>query len=995
MAQLQVSSGAVVAIAASFTAEPMLPALRFILGKAGLAMGVECAPYHQVFQELLSGDGLLSSNEAGVNLILVRLEDFLRDVKELERAQTVLFETTRDLTKALEPYAKRAQVPTVFVLLKPSPRALAHLFSELEEATESLGGFAQPLPGIHVVTSDEVDRVSCGEKYDDLRDDIAHIPFTEEYYASIALAVARKIHALRVPALKVLALDCDNTLWRGVVGEDGVQGISIPRPLLSVQRFAVREQSKGTLLCLASKNSEQDVLDVFAQRSDMALRLDHVLALRVNWLAKSANLESLARQFGLGLDSFVFLDDSPIECAEMRAALPEVLTLQLPPEEEIEKFLSNLWAFDKLTVTAEDQRRTSMYRENAARDSLEESTTNIAEFIASLELFIDISPPRDDEWPRVAQLTHRTNQFNFTTLRRSEAEIRALQSSGSSVLRVCVHDRFGDYGLVGVIISHTADGYLLVDTFLLSCRVLGRGVEHAMLRTLGEVAEQRRLPSVHLPFRRTSKNEPALAFSASVVASYGVQEHDGMTYKIPVEFARTIVHRPGGDPDAVIKARRSESLKRLDSDLQIAAPSVANRSDRYTSLARHLSSGGAVLEAMRSETRRARSLSTTALPPKGEVERRLMELWKELLNIDALGVEDDYFALGGNSVLAARMFAEISRRFGIRLPITTILELSTVRALGQRITSQGSFDGSKLLELKSGGDRKFFLVHDGDGETLLYLNLARRMPAEISVIGVGPRRIARVPLAHTRIEEMAGHYLTEVRKEQPSGPYMLGGLCAGGVIAYEMALQLRSAGEQVKLLAILDAAAPRAKKRSLRITRERFDRLRELLDEFRDRRESFGRRAYLLGRATLGRVSNILVWEFSSRTRRASSMLRFHLLRMVLACQWPWPSFLPELTVREIYDWAEARYFPKPLSNSGVLLVRARAGEDSDVADIPYREIYASDELGWDDLISDVGMVDVEGGHASMLQEPFIGSLAAALIPRVLESPQPIHPMTR
>ena len=169
-----------------------------------------------------------------------------------------------------------------------------------------------------------------------------------------------------------------------------------------------------------------------------------------------------------------------------------------------------------------------------------------------------------------------------------------------------------------------------------------------------------------------------------------------------------------------------------------------------------------------------------------------------ILGIDGLGVEDDYFALGGTSLIAARLFAEITRQFGVKLPLTTILKLPTVRALVAVILSGSKSRIRRLIELKRGGPHNFFLVHDGDGETLLYLNLARRMPSDFTVLGIEPQRIAGVPLAHARIEDMAACYIEEMRKRQ-SGPYLLGGMCAGGVIAYEIASQLTRRGERVEL----------------------------------------------------------------------------------------------------------------------------------------------------------------------------------------------------
>jgi FkbH-like protein len=979
MSDLQAFSRPALAIAASFTAEPLQQALRFLLDEAGLDLEVQFAPYNQVFQELLSRTSLLASNGQGANVVLVRFEDFIRDVPDPNTAEILLERTTLEFLDALTRFGVQAKSPTVVVVFGPSTRAPVELLPQLERAASLLNERAQELHGIHLLTADETEG-----RYDSVRDELAHIPFTEEYFASLALAITRRVHALRKPAHKVLVLDCDNTLWSGVVGEDGVEGISFPRAMLDLQRFAVDAQANGTLVCLASKNTEQDVLEVFEKRPEMVLKTEHIVAHRINWKSKSENIASLAGELNLGLDSFVFIDDNPVECAQVRAALPQVVTLQLP-ESEIAQFLARLWVFDKLSVTAEDTRRTAMYRENAARQSLEASATDIGDFIASLGLVVDIAPPAENEWPRVAQLTQRTNQFNFTTLRRTEAEMRAAASEASSlVLRVNVRDRFGEYGLVGLVVAKTEGGRLLVDTLLLSCRVLGRGVEHAMLRHLGEIAAARKLSHVELPVIATAKNEPARAFAADVAGAYKLEDEKRVLYRIPVEFACGISHRPGQDPEAVIKARRSGDAKEPSS-----APSdssIANRSERYTRLARDLGSGTAILEAARAKNLRSRNLANRLEEPSTETERALVALWRELLNVEELGVQDDYFALGGTSLVAAQMFAEIGKRFETKLPLTTILEYPSIRPLALAIDAQrtaGSARGASsevLVELKPGGERHFFLIHDGDGETLLYRNLARRMPDHVSVFGIEPRRLTGVPLAHTRIEDMAKFYINEMRNKQPHGPYLLGGLCAGGVIAYEMASQLKSAGETVQLVALFDAAKPRARKRVGRISKQRVGRLEAVFAGVRGEHGILVPRLYSSIKEASAKLMNALVWEVSSRAKRLTTRVRFRVLHRTLERGHPWPSTVPELTVREIYDSAEAHYSPKALSDAGVTLLRAQSGDSNDQ---PYREVYADETFEWRSVARDIAVIDVKGGHSSMLQEPFVESLVAALTPKV------------
>ena len=543
-------------IAATFTAEPLLTSLTYVLQLAGLGLDVSFAPYNQVFQELLSNASPFAVNTNGVNLLLVRFEDFVRDVPDDHAAREIISRTTEELSSALSSHAARARVPTVVALLASSPLAKASVSADLDFARRQLNKHARSLPGVTLVSSEEIDLVSEGERYDRVSDELGHIPFTYQHFSSLALSIARKIHAVRTPAQKVLVLDCDNTLWRGVVGEDGLDGIEITPAFASIQQFAIKAHAEGALICLVSKNVERDVLEVFEKREDMLLRTDHIVAHRINWQTKPANIVSLARSLNLGLKSFVFLDDNPVECALMRTELPQIITLELPPEDQVQSFIAQLWVFDKISTTDEDARRTQMYKEDSARRESEKSALDIHDFIASLEVVIDIQPPNETDWPRLSQLTQRTNQFNFTTIRRTEPELRSIAGDGFTVRCVSVRDRFGDYGLVGLVIVFNNSDRLSVDTLLLSCRVLGRGVEHAILSELGNLAEKRNLSNVSVTFAPTAKNEPARAFLESVVSQFRLQEGEQLRYIIPANYGRLITHRPGEDPDAVIEASK-------------------------------------------------------------------------------------------------------------------------------------------------------------------------------------------------------------------------------------------------------------------------------------------------------------------------------------------------------------------------------------------------------------------------------------------------------
>jgi thioesterase domain-containing protein/acyl carrier protein len=393
------------------------------------------------------------------------------------------------------------------------------------------------------------------------------------------------------------------------------------------------------------------------------------------------------------------------------------------------------------------------------------------------------------------------------------------------------------------------------------------------------------------------------------------------------------------------------------------------------------------------------------------IERTVAEWWTELLGAQSLTPQSDFFALGGQSLTAVRLFAKIRKTYDLQLSPATIFEAPTIEKLAQRIRggvapaaavsspsnavpTPGSTasvlhnsDSRKakgaLIELRRGGPRNLFFVHDGEGEILLYLNLARRMPDNLAVFGIEPRRIAGVPMAHATIEDMASFYLEAVREKQPHGPYLLAGLCAGGTIAYEMASQLARAGERVDLLALLETALPKAKELPGRLAAQRRGRLKQAITDASKGQSAPFRRSLAVAYAITHKLTGALRWEISERGRQLWVSARVHLLREVLARGLAWPRFVPELSVTQIYYAAQARYTPKPLSIPSIVLVRAQAGEGEDT---PYREIYADETFGWKSVADRVTCLDVAGGHSTMLQEHFVDSVAKALLPYVRQS---------
>src|SRR5579883_2609194 len=400
------SASPLLSIAATFTAEPLAETLHFWMRELAWPHEVQFAPYGQVFQSLLDPASSFALNRDGVNVVLVRPADWAGA------------DHTTQLQEAIESYLARASAPLIVVMC-PSAEGLA----------EALVQRFHAVPGITLIGPAQVDTwYPVGHVEDPTGEQLGKIPFTPAYYTALATTIARTMDALLRSPHKVIVLDCDNTLWQGTTGEDGPENVIIDPSRRALQEFMVAQQEAGALLCLCSKNNEEDVRETFRVHPEMPLKWDQLVAWRINWESKGPNLASLAQELNLGLDSFIFLDDDSKECGEVQASCPSVATLPLPhTAQEIPHFLRHVWAFDRVRAsTAEDKARTASYQQSVERQKLAKQAKSLDDFLRELQLEVKIGRVASEQVPRVAQLTQRTNQMNTTTVRRNEGQIRAL-----------------------------------------------------------------------------------------------------------------------------------------------------------------------------------------------------------------------------------------------------------------------------------------------------------------------------------------------------------------------------------------------------------------------------------------------------------------------------------------------------------------------------------------------------------------------------------------
>lgn len=296
------------------------------------------------------------------------------------------------------------------------------------------------------------------------------------------------VKALKSMTKKCLVLDLDNTLWGGVAGEDGINGIRLGptpegRPFLEFQQYILSLFNRGIILAINSKNNEKDVREILKKHPYQVLREKHFAACRINWKDKISNMESIAKELNIGLDSMVFLDDDKFNREMIRGSLPQVTVIDLPEDSSLYlKTISGLNLFSAFQITQEDRQKGKMYIDQKQRSEFMEETTDITEYLKALKMIVVLEEDCSTEIPRMSQLTQKTNQFNMTTRRYQEEDIEKFcKSKDYLVLGVKVRDKFGDNGLTGLAIVEKGQSEWKIDTFLLSCRIIGRKVEDLII----------------------------------------------------------------------------------------------------------------------------------------------------------------------------------------------------------------------------------------------------------------------------------------------------------------------------------------------------------------------------------------------------------------------------------------------------------------------------------------------------------------------------------
>lgn len=678
-----------ITITSTFTSDPIVKPLQLFLKLINETTEVKITPYRQIFQQLLDPDSLFRQNQ-DTNIILIRFEDWLSEYKQEPKlftidAVTTLKKIVDNFLSTLLLHSKELQGHLVIGLCQPSPmiynnNTLKETFKELEVVLQQS---LSHLIGVYLLTYEEINTYyPVSDYYNEYANKLGHIPYTENYFSALSAMLARKIHAIKHAVNKVIVLDCDDTLWKGVCSEvEDLTNLEITKTQQDFQRFIIQQQQIGKLICLCSKNKESDVWLVFDKHPDMLLKRDHITTYRINTQEKTVNIEEIAQELDLSLDSFLFIDDNSRECKFMNALQPQVVTVQY--NENILQILQHLWLLDKLNITVEDKQRTLSYQKKIKQLSSKAYST-LSQFIDNLQLEVQLlllsaDPSKSEQLKRAAELTRKTNQFNCTTRRFTDKQLQQLLFS-ATILTIHIKDNERDYGLKGVIIFEKNANSLEVSNFLLSCEVLGRGAEYQVLNELAKIAQKYQILVINFSFVSTDRNGPAANFLKSVCKQMPSEDDAVVKFSISTENACIVKYDTA---QGFGKYKKNKLEKGLNTEKK---PKNKENFIDYLKIANEFSTIQKIQSCLKIEFRpNLPNVSFTA--PETPIEKKLVELWEETLGLSRIGCLDNFTQLGGDSIQAALLSAKIYDIYDIELKINELLS-STVVELAVLITSK-------------------------------------------------------------------------------------------------------------------------------------------------------------------------------------------------------------------------------------------------------------------------------------------------------------------
>jgi FkbH-like protein len=513
---------------ASSTFDLLIDELAPAAARHGVALAVTAAPYDQVMQQALDPASLMNSDALDAVLVSVDHRWMNLDRPALDASAQARIDGAMDQLRAAVEGLRDNGGAAVIIQTLPMPalplfgsfdrRVSGTVRQMVDEANRRIAALADELGGYLLDIAALAERAGLDAWYDPAQWAANKIAFAAKWNAAYADTLGRLLGAIRGKARKCLVLDLDNTCWGGVIGDDGLEGIKIGQgspvgeAFLAVQQMALDLYGRGVILAVSSKNDDANARLPFREHPDMLLKESHLAVFQANWNDKASNLEAIAKTLNIGLDALVFLDDNPAERAQMRAALPMVAIPELPNDPLWYPWLlASAGYFEAVTFSEEDRLRVVSYASDASRAEVMAKTRDLGEYLSSLQMTLDSRAFDLEGRQRIVQLINKSNQFNLTTRRYTEAEVAEAEADPAVfTLQSRLTDRFGDLGMIGVVIgrpsTHLGEPAWTMDTWLMSCRVLGRKVEPRMLDEVVQAARKQGIRWVVGIYKPTLKN---------------------------------------------------------------------------------------------------------------------------------------------------------------------------------------------------------------------------------------------------------------------------------------------------------------------------------------------------------------------------------------------------------------------------------------------------------------------------------------------------------
>jgi FkbH-like protein len=518
-----------ISVLRNFTIEPLIPVIKGEALRLGLAPNVYVGDFDAIAECVLNSSSQLYTHKPHIILLaqwaetvspLLMLKFLSLSKEQVEDEVARIVDTMESWLRAIRlncdapVLVNNFPLPNIVTLGILDYQSESHQLHTVLKLNNALLKMSKSFSDVYWLDSLSLfARLGYATAVDERNWQAARAPISKDALIPLGVEYAKFIRALRGKTRKCLVLDCDNTLWGGVVGEDGLDGIKLGNThpgssFVAFQQECVNLYNRGVILALCSKNNEDDVLEVFKMHPDCVLKEHHFAAWQINWDDKATNLMRIADELNIGIDSLVFVDDNSLECDWVRKQLPQVEVVNLTKETyHYRKELMLSGYFDSLVFSSEDKKRSQMYVSDNQRKQLLKTASSFEDYLKGLGLKAEIGRPEKSDVPRVSQLTQKTNQFNVTTRRYSEGDIeRFLVSNDVEVFYLKLSDRISELGLIGVTIVQYKNGVADVDSLMMSCRALGRGAEQTLMSLIYKRAIQRGCKKLVGTYLKSKKN---------------------------------------------------------------------------------------------------------------------------------------------------------------------------------------------------------------------------------------------------------------------------------------------------------------------------------------------------------------------------------------------------------------------------------------------------------------------------------------------------------